>query len=288
MDTASSTSGDSAPTAADDYDPSRLNGRHGLTARHRLPEALSTSSLPTLADALTRELQPQTPSEQLMVREAARHAAALDRIEPMEESVLRRSARVAMAMEVVTTTGDDLVDVGLAGAAGSEALSLLSRYRRTHERGLHRSLDTFQQLKHSREQRRSNTAVRFQTEAQCQEWLATRLVQSFCCPGCGGDAAIHLRRAKAVQCKSCRRQQGLRTGTVMAGSRLTLRKWFVAIDAVLSNARIKTNDLAELMQVRRTATARDVRTKILEALASEEASQLLAGLCEVCQDENVC
>lgn len=55
-----------------------------------LPEILRADLIDTYYRRLCEELQPATPTAEFLVREMARHEAALARIEQMEEAVLRR------------------------------------------------------------------------------------------------------------------------------------------------------------------------------------------------------
>lgn len=67
----------------------------------------------------------------------------------------------------------------------------------------------------------------------------------FHCPRCGHDRAWYLRTRKVDQCRSCRRQVSLTSGTVMHGSRKPLSLWFLAIyEFVVSKQGISALELS--------------------------------------------
>ncbi len=259
---------------------SRSNSiQHGLTASTLLPDVLQHDQVDTITERLREEWLPETPTEEYLIREAARHQAVLGKIELMENSVLRRGARAALLLNESEHTSE-LFDIALAGAGTSDAVQRISRYRRTHERAVLRSLDALRALRESRRasESRAPSKVSALSEAACERWLAERLVARFVCPKCSGRAAIYLVKAKAVQCRGCRAQIGLRSGTVMAGSRLPLATWFNAIRALSKDRETSTDSLAGLVRISRIATVRLIRKRILSELCSKESSELLAGL----------
>ncbi|MCA9087234.1 MAG: transposase [Planctomycetaceae bacterium] len=251
--------------------------KHGLTAKSVLPDVLRNSDIDSLYEALCAEFAPHTATQKYLVREMARHQAAVEKIEHMEAAVLRQGAHAALAL--LNKTDHDVVDVALAGAATSDAIDRLTRYRRSHERAYLRCLDALRSL----QERNLPTTPpmprqHLDTEQDCERYLAGFSLKNFACLKCGAQSATNLKTAKALQCQSCRHQQGLRTGTIMARSRLPLLVWFRGIQAVLKQPAIATRDLAALMGVSRMATVRSVRRQIREALESTTSQVLLAGL----------
>ncbi len=71
---------------------------------------------------------------------------------------------------------------------------------------------------------------------------------------------------------------GLRVGTVIERSALPLVKWFAAIRIVLLWPDVTTHDLSEKVGIKRGPTVRSVARRIRTAMASDNASKLLAGL----------
>jgi ISXO2-like transposase domain/Transposase zinc-ribbon domain len=72
--------------------------------------------------------------------------------------------------------------------------------------------------------------ARFPDDEACARWLvAKRWPNGFRCPACGHDRAWELSRGVLVlQCARCERQVSVTAGTVMHGSHLPLKTWFLA------------------------------------------------------------
>src|SRR4051812_30075445 len=72
--------------------------------------------------------------------------------------------------------------------------------------------------------------ARFPDEAACARWLLEkRWPGGFRCPACGHDEAWELGRERlTLQCGACERQVSVTAGTVLHGSHLGLRTWFLA------------------------------------------------------------
>src|SRR3954453_6136080 len=72
--------------------------------------------------------------------------------------------------------------------------------------------------------------ARFPDEAACARWLLEkRWPDGFRCPACGHDRAWELGRERlTLQCAACGRQVSVTAGTVLHGSHLALRTWFLA------------------------------------------------------------
>ena len=72
--------------------------------------------------------------------------------------------------------------------------------------------------------------AQFPDEVACARWLLERRwPDGFRCPACGHDAAWELGRERlTLQCAACERQVSVTAGTVLHGSHLPLRTWFLA------------------------------------------------------------
>ena len=72
--------------------------------------------------------------------------------------------------------------------------------------------------------------ARFPDDAACARWLLEkRWPDGFRCPACGHDKAWELGRERlTLQCAACERQVSVTAGTVLHGSHLGLRTWFLA------------------------------------------------------------
>ncbi len=101
----------------------------------------------------------------------------------------------------------------------------------------------------------------------------------FRCPECGCVHASEFRRNGLIywQCRSCRRQTSLTSGTLMQHTRLALSKWFLAIYLVTqSKTQIAALALRRQVGVSWKA-AWLLHHKLMEAMRHREATQPLAG-----------
>lgn len=122
------------------------------------------------------------------------------------------------------------------------------------------------------------------TEAKCYRALyRMRWPKGFRCPACGSRPRSKFRRAGRVyyQCRACRHQTTLTSGTVFAGSKLPLTKWFLAMHLLTSS---KTN-LSALALKRHLGvcydTAWKLKHKIMQAMTEREESRQLHGFVQV-------
>src|SRR3954468_16656494 len=72
--------------------------------------------------------------------------------------------------------------------------------------------------------------AKFPDDAACARWLLEkRWPDGFRCPACGHDKGWELGRERlTLQCAACARQVSVTAGTVLHGSHLGLRTWFLA------------------------------------------------------------
>lgn len=121
---------------------------------------------------------------------------------------------------------------------------------------------------------------RYGTEAQCaQAIVAQRWPEGFRCPRCA--AAEHYLVShgtrKLYQCQGCRHQTSLTAGTLMDSTKLSLRKWFLAI-YLFSQAKTGLSALALMRQLGTTyRTAWLVRHKLMATMAQRDSQTPLSG-----------
>lgn len=125
---------------------------------------------------------------------------------------------------------------------------------------------------------------RYGTEEGCERELeAQRWPQGFVCPSCGSREYSNFRRGKLLyyQCSECRHQASLIAGTVMASSKLGLRRWFEAA-YLLSQAK---NNVSALELMRHLGvcyqTAWAMKHKLMEAMWVRERTRTLRGTVQV-------
>jgi transposase-like protein len=262
-------------------DPSANALRHGLTAAKFLPNVLQPGRLEEIVVALHDEYQPRTITETLLLREIARHAAALELTEEAEPAVWRISAQ-ALAPFAAPDAAPD-VDVQLVAAVTAENTDRVARYRRGHEKGLHQAIDKFRSLQAatSRQSRNSamDSATRFATEDDCESYLRAKFsLDGWRCSRCRGSRGSWLAKRKVWQCTKCEAQFGLRHGTVFARSALPLTKWFAAIRTFAANTSITAADLMTATGITRLATAQSMLRRIHRAVDEDNIQRGLAGL----------
>ncbi len=122
------------------------------------------------------------------------------------------------------------------------------------------------------------------TEAKCYRALyRSRWPHGFRCPRCNKRPRSRFRRAERVyyQCRACRHQTTLTSGTVFEGSRLPLTTWFLAMHLLTAS---KTN-LSALALKRHLGvcydTAWKLKHKIMRAMTEREASRQLTGFVQI-------
>ncbi len=78
----------------------------------------------------------------------------------------------------------------------------------------------------------------FNTEKKCRKRLeALRWPEGFKCPRCGHNHAYFLEKRMLYQCRACKFQTSLTSGTIMHKTRTPLLKWFWAIYLVSTDKR---------------------------------------------------
>lgn len=229
---------------------------------------------------LVREYRPMGRVEELLVREMARHVAALAHAEKAEPSVLAMSA--AMVADTKETTGDIGLDAALAASVTSDGTERVIRYRQGHERAFHlalRSLLKMQDVRRSQSGRCDFEWDRFSVEEDCEayliQWARSRERR---CPRCGQSRGDWIGSRDCWECRGCKMQVGMRWGTIFHGSRLPLWTWFRAILLQINFGELATDQLSQRIGITRSATIRKLISSIREALKSPNSDVLLAGL----------
>lgn len=125
---------------------------------------------------------------------------------------------------------------------------------------------------------------RYGTEAQCEAALEqARWPDGFRCPHCGGAAHCVLRGGtrRLFQCNGCRHQSSLTAGTVLQGTKLGLRIWFLAI-YLISQAKTGLSALALKRHLGVSyPTAWLIHHKLMQAMAEREEHYVLEGQVQV-------
>lgn len=76
-------------------------------------------------------------------------------------------------------------------------------------------------------------------------FVAKRWEDAICCPHCDCKKVYHFSDKRRYKCSKCRKQFTARTGTIFEDSKLSLRKWFIAIYLITSHKKgISSHQLA--------------------------------------------
>ncbi len=253
--------------------------RHGLTSRTVLPGALRLRT-DYFAAELRCELRPAGCLEIVLVDELARHAAGMELAGHAEGAILRYCGQQQAQLDALLDRDGPIdADASFTAAISNQPLERLGRYRRLHERGFYGALSHLRDLQAARLQSTVRAQFgRFRNEEDCENYLFMRARgKSGVCPRCG-DRNGHWLARRRWECSTCGLQVGLRWGSVMEGSRLPLRIWFMAIGEVLADPAIRPERLQQAIELPRLGTVRTLLTRILAAIQSPDVDRLLAGL----------
>jgi len=125
--------------------------------------------------------------------------------------------------------------------------------------------------------------ARFPDDAACARWLlAKRWPDGFRCPACGQAKAWELGRERlTLQCAACERQVSVTAGTVLHGSHLGLRRWFLAAWLMATHANgISARQLGKQLGLGSCKSAWLLVRKLRRAMVDPDREPL-AGLVEV-------
>ena len=125
---------------------------------------------------------------------------------------------------------------------------------------------------------------RFKTEEQCREYLfRQRFPDGFVCPSCGAKEYYPIYRRNLSQCKKCRKQTSVTSGTVMHRTHLSLVLWFWAIYLCVNDKRgISASQLSRMLEIG-YESAWYLLKRIRKAMGQRDSNYLLSGLMLSCR-----
>jgi hypothetical protein len=117
---------------------------------------------------------------------------------------------------------------------------------------------------------------RFATESACLDYLAaSRWPEGFRCPACDGRHAWVLERRHLWECAGCHQQTSVTAGTVMHGTRTSLRLWFWAAYLVATHhPGISAKQLQRQLGLSRYENAWLILQKLRRAMVAPEREPL--------------
>ena len=124
--------------------------------------------------------------------------------------------------------------------------------------------------------------MRFATEDDCRRYLIRcRWPDGFRCPHCTLGEAYAVHGRELFQCKACRRQTSVTSGTVMHGTRVALRDWFWAAYLVTTHTPgFSALQLQRQLGLSRYETAWVMLQKLRRAMVRPDADRI-GGVVEV-------
>jgi transposase-like protein len=120
------------------------------------------------------------------------------------------------------------------------------------------------------------------SEAQCENALfAWRWPKGFVCPACGEAGGHALSTRRLIQCKACRHQCSLTSGTIFASTKLALRVWFQALYLITQAKNgIWALELSRSLGVSDNS-AWLIKHKLMQVMKEREARRVLSGLVQL-------
>ena len=250
-----------------------------------LPAVLERSAFEYHLQECIREWQPVGYFELMLVRDIAWNVNGAEGWNEGSAALQRQRARCLPELALLGGDADgEIEDVCLAAAVSAPEVHLSEQHAQRRSRAFHRAIGTLLELQARRKSREAGGAPAipqscFLTEAACEAYLAERFEQGcYPCPGCGCRRGHYLKTRRSWECGACKRQAGLRAGTVAADSPLPLVAWFSAIHVLLAQPTIGTTALGIKLGISRSTTVRNLAKKIIAAMAEDNASERLAGL----------
>src|SRR3954470_7598947 len=229
------------------------------------PENRSVANLPTELGpqgkfllAFSNALNPVGAVEQFLIAELSRRAAQTQDCDAAL-GALRREGEAAFLGVLSTKNRNSVSALSLASASviGSEKHESLMRQGLASSRAFVRALHALREVRASIRELGSGSLPhpdsRFNTEQACCAYLVRRFAYGSCaCRQCGAvSEGCFVAARTAWQCARCHAQTGLRCGTCMERSALSLTKWFAAIRIILLSPTVASEELALVLKIDR-------------------------------------
>jgi transposase-like protein len=123
---------------------------------------------------------------------------------------------------------------------------------------------------------------KYASEEQCRAALyQLRWPKGYICPECGNTTGCKLKRRPVYQCHKCHHQTSLTAGTIFHGTKLPLKKWFLAI-YLLTQRKKSTSALQLSREVGvNYNTAWQIKHKLMQVMMERESGKKLSGRIEM-------
>ena len=126
-------------------------------------------------------------------------------------------------------------------------------------------------------------STNFPDEESCKrKWKEIRDKQGVTCPKCGSTAHYWKSDKESYECKNCGYRQSLRANTIMHGSWLSFRYWFIAFHLVTSTKKtFSAKELQRQVGHKYYEPIWAMMHKIRAAMGNRDAQYNLSGIIEL-------
>lgn len=123
----------------------------------------------------------------------------------------------------------------------------------------------------------------FSSNEDCEKHLVEqRWKNGFVCPQCGHDEAWYLTDRKLFDCKNCRFQTSLTSGTIFHATKIPLVKWYwLLYHMAMDKVGVSIAEMQRILEIGQYKTAWLMAHKVRKAMADRDAGYSLAGLIEM-------
>ena len=123
---------------------------------------------------------------------------------------------------------------------------------------------------------------KYGSEEQCRQALyQLPLANGICLPECGNTTGCELKNRPIYQCHKCHHQTSLTAGTIFHGTKLSLKKWFLAI-YLLTQRKKSTSALQLSREIGvNYNTAWKLKHKLMQVMMERQSEKKLAGRIEI-------
>jgi len=124
--------------------------------------------------------------------------------------------------------------------------------------------------------------AKYSTPEACLAALSSRRwPNGFICPRCGAEGGYALGGRRGYECRACKRQTSITSGTILASSKLALPKVFLAMYIISTNKQgISGKSLAKHLSISEV-TAWHLLHKFRSAMRDRDTAYTIGGLVEV-------
>jgi DNA-directed RNA polymerase subunit RPC12/RpoP len=128
-----------------------------------------------------------------------------------------------------------------------------------------------------------NFVAQYPDEASCKaKWKLNREKEGVVCPHCGGKKHYWKKDKENYECKVCGYRQSLKANTVMHGSNLPFRYWFIAIHLLTSTKKsFSALELQRQLGHKRYEPIWQLLHKLRSVMGKRDSQYSLLGILEL-------